>query len=102
MMMTSFFSIKAFLKVSSGLIPRKNPILAFVYESYFLILRKAELVRSVSKIPLYLLDYDPYFSWDIVWVDSNLKETYPLLVTLHIRQSLNTFLYFSSVGTSLP
>ena len=102
MMTPSIVSFKVFLKVNLGLILRKNPIPTSVGESYFLIPRKAELVCRVSNIPLFSLEYNPYFSWDIIWLDSRIKGTYSLLVTLYTRQSLNTFLYSSMVGISLP
>ena len=85
-------SFKALRRVSFGLIPKKNPILASVWESYFLILRNTELRRSVPKMPLLPLAKDPYFSCEIVWVDSTWNETYSLLVTLHYLQFVNTFL----------
>ena len=63
--MSSIFSLRALRSVSFGLIPRKNPMLASIWESYFLILRNAELLRSVSKMPLLPLAKDPYFSCEI-------------------------------------
>ena len=50
-------------------------------EPYSLIRRKADLLRSVSKMPLFPLDIDPYFSCENVCVYSNWSDTYYLLVT---------------------
>ena len=67
-------------------------MLASVWELYFLILRNVELLRSVSKMPLLPLAVDPYFSCEIVWVDSSWNDTYSLLVTVYYLQSVNTIL----------
>ena len=90
--MSSIYSLKVLRKVSFGLIPRKNSILASVWEPYFLIRRKAELLRSVSKLPLFPLVIDLYFSREIICVDSYWNDTYSLLVTWYFLQSMNTVL----------
>ena len=69
-----FFPSRPFLRLVWNLIPRKNPILSSICESYFLILRKTELVCSASNNPSFILENDLYFSWNIVWVDSRLKK----------------------------
>ena len=60
--MLSIFFFRTFRRVSFGLIPRKNPILASVNDWNFCSLMNAKLSRNVSKMPVVPSYLEPYFN----------------------------------------
>ena len=83
------------------MIPRKNPILASVKEWNFCRLMKARFSRSVSKMPVVPSYLEPYFSWEMVCVDSSVNERYIRLVMWSVLMSGNVFSYYAPDGISL-
>ena len=98
---SSILCLSDYLKVSFGLIPRKNPMLASCWELYFSIFRYARFSRRVSIIPLVELYLEPYFSWEILNSDSRVNEIYIRFVILHSLWSGNSVWCSSSVGNVL-
>jgi len=61
-------------RVSFGLTPRKNPMLASFWELYFSIFRNAKFARSVSIIPPDEVYLDPYLICERFNSDSSVKD----------------------------
>ena len=81
---SSIFCLSALRRVSFGLTPRKNPMLASFWELNFSIFRNDKFARSVSMIPSDEEYLDPYFICDRVNSDSSVKDIYTRLVILQI------------------
>ena len=76
---SSIFCLRALCRVSFGLTPRKNPMLASFWALYFSIFRNARFARSVLMIPPDEEYLDPYFICESVNSDSSVKDIYILV-----------------------
>ena len=98
---SSIFCLSALRRVSFGLTPRKNPMLASFWELNFSIFRNDKFARSVSMIPSDEEYLDPYFICDRVNSDSSVKDIYTRLVILQILWFGKVMLCSLSVGKVL-